>query len=241
MYYTGAGAWMTDRIAQLPDSCYQGMSGQQGVCSGVEKVSHFVVAAASAAGGMLDKVTGRDGGFSGPDLGGMGSGMASSGGGMGLSGLRMPDWANVNPQALTSQLSMQGLMDNGPSVSLGSTHSMSDMLRGAVERFALGNQYSNPSSVYYSPSKALSWHEQGAEFGAYGFGSQMALGSAYSQGFGGSSDPAKATRYLQQALGSLDTLSGSGDPQAQRYLQGFGASPEAMRASILQQIQAIKQ
>lgn len=246
LYVTGGGAWLTERIAQLPSACYQSLSGQQAVCSGVEKVAFATVSAASSIGGMLDSVTGRTGGGinlpSGlPDTGGALTG--GSGAGINLSGLRLPDWANLNLQSLGSQMKLpstpQGLMQSGPSISLGGSHSMNDMLRGAVERFALGNQYADPGSVYYSPEKALSWHEQGAQFGDYGFGSQLALGNAYSQGFGGGANAGKATAYLQQALRSLDHLSRSSDPQAQQYLRSFGASPEAMRGDIIKQMKLI--
>ncbi len=249
MYYTGAGAWLTGRIEQLPGACFQGMPGQFAVCGGVEKVSTFTVNAATAIGAALDKVTGRNGGgFSGASLSGFGGGMPGSGpsgGSLNLSGgLRLPDWSHVNLQALSQQFSggrsTAQLMQQGPSIALGSSNSMSDRLRGAVERFSLGSQYSNPGSVNYSPQKALSWHQQGAQFGDFGFGSQLALGNAYSQGFGTDADAGKATAYLQQALKSLDGLNASSDPSAQNYLRSFGASPEAMRNEIVNQIRAIQ-
>lgn len=246
LYISGAGGWLTDRIAKLPQSCYAGLSGQQAVCAGVEKVSAAVVSAANYTGAALDGITGRNGGGSLPSSLPTSANFntASVAAGVDLSQLRMPDWANLNTQALSQKLAMstnmQGLMRSGPSVSLGSSLNGNQQLRGAVERFALGNQFANPASVNYSPAKALSWHQQGAQFGAYGFGSQMALGSAYSQGWGGQADTQAATRYLQQALASLESLASSNDPQAQQYLHSFGASPDAMRDDIINQIRAIK-
>lgn len=248
LYYTGAGAVLTDRIAVLPNACFQAMPGQAAVCGGVEKAAQVTVNLATSIGGMLDSVSGRGNGFSSPNLSGMGSSIPGStpGGGLNISGggLRLPDWSNLNLKALTQQFSgghsMPQLMQQGPSISLGSSHTMNDMLRGAVERFALGSQYANPGSVDYSPEKAFSWHKQGAQFGDFGFGSQLALGNAYSQGFGTKADAGKATAYLQQALTSLDHLNSSSDPAAQQYLNSFGASPDAMRGEIIKQIRAMQ-
>lgn len=242
LYATGAGAWLTSRIEQIPNACYQGISGQQALCAGTEKVSNAVVAFATRTGGFLDGVIGRthsgvSGGDASLNFADYGTSMQSSN----ISGLRLPDWSQLNLRQLSAQLNLQpDISLSSSSVRFSPNTSGTDALKAALERYVLGNQFANPASVNFSPQQSIRLHTQGAQLGAYGFGSQVALGNAYSQGWGGESNAALAERYLSQAVTSLNNLASSNDPQAKAYLQSFGSSPDAMREQLIQQIRAIK-
>lgn len=90
LYATGAGDWLTDRIAQLPRACSVNFSGQQGFCDGVQTVTDVTVSAATIAGGVLDRVGGVVGNVSDYVSGGDNNVSAYGGGGHAYQEQRLP-------------------------------------------------------------------------------------------------------------------------------------------------------
>lgn len=215
LYGTGAGAWLTDRISQLPAACYSGLSGQQSVCANVDRIAGSTVNIATRTGAFLDNITGG--------LRGMQAGSAPS---INLSGttaspLRLPQWGQLD----LSRMNVQQFH--------------SESIKRALAPYLQAAQFSNPASVNFSPERALGLHQQSASMGAYGLGSQLALGNAYAQGVGTAANPAQAKQYYQQALDSLNQLEGMSNADAHGYLQSFGAPTTTMRAELEKQIQLL--
>lgn len=239
LYATGAGGWLTNRVAQLPAACYEALPGQATVCNAVKKLAGGAVYMANISGNMLDKTIGKQG-----LMGLVKNQQTASGYGNASSGLALPSFSF---EQMAQQFHLNGdierLLQKGPSigqVDLGQTSSI-DALKTAIEHYVVGEQLANPASNYYAPQDALKWHEQGASIGAYGIGSQLALGNAYSQGLGGQVDLGRAKAYYEYALQSLESLNTSDDADAKTLLKGLGVSPDVIQKEVNAQLKAIGQ
>lgn len=242
LYGSGAGGWLTDHIAKLPQSCYQGAPSQYRLCQGVQGVVDMVVQASTATGNALDSVAERFMSFTGKT-----SDFAQSRGfsDTSFASFNQPSSFGFSLSGLAEKLGLDGdvttLLDGNISAqsAIGSSSfEGGDLFKAALSRYAAAEELLNPRSRHYAPASGLNWHEQGAATGAYGINSQLALAGFYSQGQG-AQDAGHAQRYYAQALESLSSLMGSDDAQAKALLSGFATPPEDLRRTIIQQMQAI--
>lgn len=226
LYFTGAGAWLWERMRNLEFNCYDGLAAMgtsmgSGFCEGM---GDLIASIDETAAGMIETV---EGWFSDN---------------VPYEAQQRIDDMQQFSQSLWDRVSdgtagsfgspagrLEELMREGPNVRLGG-RSAADYLRNSLDQFTIGQRYLSD----YAPHKAVAWFQQGAQQpGGYGVLSQLTLGDMYRTGsYGVKADPQMASRYYYQAQQSIGTLQQSGTPEAGRLLSSLPASPDAIRQQL---------
>jgi TPR repeat protein len=229
LYFTGAGAWLWDRVKELEGQCY-GLTAQVNmpsarvVCNGIGSA---VRTADDGLDGLGDKVVAgvKEAWFritGGKDL-------TSAIGDVRISGALEKLGGKAQDLRDLQLIGPQGFSGTAPA---------SERLANALQHFRIGQQYlANDGS---SADRAMPWLQQGANNPGYGVLSQLSLGDIYSKGYGTvGANPAAAKVYYQQASQSISILQSANTPEAQQLLKSLPSSPQNVQLQLQQIIGGI--
>lgn len=229
LYFTGAGAWLWQRVKSLDQNCFEilaGMGTDMGapVCNGLGATVRAADSAFTNFSGTVDQWTAGIKNkfrnfFGGSGFGGLTNQSVSS---LMQGSSPLNNW--VSPSEKLAQ------MMNGRPMSLGGSASTTDRIRSALDSFVIGEHFLNSGG---DAVQALPWLQHGAQQPGYGVMSQLALGDLYRNGASGiAANPAQARHYYQQAQQSLGILSNSNAPESAQMLQSLPASPADIQKQL---------
>ena len=228
LYFTGAGAWVWERVRHLDEACYSAMSSgaaapSAGAICGklsvaLDGVDRALTSASNHARSLYDQLRGGLGGSNKLD------GYVAT-------------FQDKLSALASSQERLSQMVRSGPSVN--SRTDVAGQFQQAVDSFSISQTYlKDPTTM----PQALSWLRTGASQ-PQGFGvmSQLTLGSLYAKGGQGvEKDPRMAEYYLTQAKESIARLSTNGSPQSQQLIKALPEKPEIMLFQLDQEIQALR-
>ncbi len=206
LYFTGAGAWLWQRLERFGSDCYAmmattGVGQTRLLCDGASRIIVWVGDLPEQFHRGVDGLKARFGFQAAlPDTAGIQDEVSRRLAALGSSGEAWKQRLQAGPSSL-----WQG--------------DARSQLQQAMDHFTIANQYFSHGST----SEAVAWLRNGASApSGYGVMSQWQLGNIYSQGGGGiTADSGKARLYYEQARQSLRQLESSSAPEAQQLLSSL--------------------